>query len=131
MTSSSLTRILFAMFAALAGGVLAAAAVKAADGENVGDTQQCLQLNYIDQTPVIDNKTILVKMKKQGSYKRIDLVNNCSGLKLEGGFAHSTSTNQLCTSDPLKVIGPVGSICMIDKIVTIDEAEAKTLMAKK
>ncbi len=129
--TSTLTRILIATFAALAGGVLAAAAVKAADGDKIGDTQQCIQLNYIDSTPVIDNRTILVKMKGGGGYKRIDLVNNCSGLKLEGGFSHSTSINQLCTSDPLKVLGPVGSMCMIDKIVTIDEAEAKTLQAKK
>ncbi len=128
--TSTLTRILIATFAALAGGVLAAAAAKA-DGDKIGDTQQCIQLNYIDSTPVIDNSTILVKMKAGGGYKRIDLVNKCSGLKIEGGFSHSTSINQLCTSDPLKVIGPVGSMCMIDKIVTIDEAEAKALLAKK
>lgn len=128
--TSSMTRILIATFAALAGGVLAAAAVKA-DGDKIGDTQQCIHLSYIDQTPVIDNRTILVKMKGGGGFKRIDLVNNCSGLKIEGGFSHATSINQLCTSDPLKVLGPVGSMCMIDKIVTIDEAEAKMLQAKK
>jgi hypothetical protein len=129
--SLSFTRILIATFAALSCGVVTAAAVKA-EGEKVGETQQCIRLQSIDQTPVIDNKTILVVMKgKTGGYKRIDLVNNCSGLKIEGGFSHSTSINQLCTSDPLRVIGPVGSTCMIDKIVTIDEAEAKTLLAKK
>jgi hypothetical protein len=124
------SRILIATFAALATAVLAAAAVRA-EGENVGDTQQCVRLQYIDSTPVIDNKTILIKMKGKGGYKRIDLVNNCSGLKIEGGFAHSTSINQLCTSDALRVLQPVGSTCLIDKIVTIDEAEAKALLAKK
>lgn len=125
-----LSRYLIAAFAALATGILAAAAVRA-EGENVGDTQQCIRLQYIDQTPVIDNKTILVKMKGKGQYKRIDLLNNCTGLKIEGGFSHSSSINQLCTSDPLRVLEPVGSTCLIDKIVTIDEAEAKTLLAKK
>lgn len=128
--TTPLTRYLIATFAALSCGVLAAAAVKA-EGANVGETQQCIRLQSIDQTPVIDNKTILVKMKGKSGYKRIDLVNNCSGLKIEGGFSHSTSINQLCTSDPLRVIGPVGSTCLIEKIVTIDEAEAKMLLAKK
>ena len=125
-----LNRYLIATLAALAAGMLAAATVRA-EGEKVGDTQQCIRLQYIDQTPVIDNKTILVKMKGKGSYKRIDLVNNCTGLKIEGGFSHSSSINQLCTSDALRVLDPIGSTCMIEKIVTIDEAEAKTLLAKK
>jgi len=124
-----LNRYLIAAFAALATGVLTAAAVRA-EGEKIGDTQQCIRLQYIDSTPVIDNSTILVKMKG-GGFKRIDLVNKCSGLKIQGGFSHSTSINQLCTSDPLRVIEPVGSTCLIDKIVTIDEAEAKVLLAKK
>jgi len=128
--TAPLTRYLIAAFAALATGVLAAAAVKA-EGEKVGETQQCIKLQYIDSTPVIDNKTILVKMKAKGEYKRIDLVNNCVGLKIQGGFSYSTSINQLCTSDPLRVIEPVGATCLIDKIVTIDEAEAQTLLAKK
>ncbi len=125
-----LNRYLIAILAAAAAGVLAAGAVRA-EGEKVGDTQQCIRLQYIDQTPVIDNKTILVKMKGKGSYKRIDLINNCTGLKIEGGFSHSSSINQLCKSDALRVLDPIGSTCLIDKIVTIDEAEAKTLLAKK
>ena len=124
------SRYLIATFAALATGILTAAAVRA-EGEKVGDTQQCVRLQYIDQTPVIDNKTILIKMKGKGQYKRIDLVNNCGGLKIQGGFSHSTSINQLCTSDALRVLEPIGSTCLIDKIVTIDEAEAKILLAKK
>ena len=125
-----LNRYLIATVAALAAGMMAAATVRA-EGEKIGDTQQCIRLQYIDQTPVIDNKTILVKMKGKGSYKRIDLVNNCTGLKIEGGFSHSSSINQLCTSDALRVLEPIGSTCLIEKIVTIDEAEAKTLLAKK
>jgi hypothetical protein len=130
-------RIALAAVAALAAGCLTAAVEAAGEqrsGERVGDTQQCVPLQFIDQTPVIDNKTILVKMKAKGGYKRIDLLNSCSGLKLSGGFAHSTSTNDLCTTDPLRVVeptGPIGATCMIDKIVTIDEAEAKALMAKR
>jgi len=92
--TQKLSRYLMATFAALATAVLTAAAVKA-EGEKVGDTQQCVRLQFIDQTPVIDNKTILIKMKSKGQYKRIDLVSNCGGLKIQGGFSHSTSINQL------------------------------------
>lgn len=104
-----------------------------AEGEKLGETQRCLNLMYIDETPVIDNKTILVKMKGKDNYKRIDLLNNCSGLKLQGGFSHSTSTNDLCVTDPLRVLesNGIGATCLIDKIVTIDATEAKMLRAKK
>ena len=112
---------------ALAGFAHAAAA---AQGDKVGDTQQCISLQYVDETPVVDDKTIVVRMKG-GGYKRIDLLNRCSGLKLQGGFSHSTSTNELCKTDPLRVLEPVGSTCLIDKIVTIDKAEYDTLRKKK
>ncbi|MBM3512158.1 MAG: hypothetical protein FJX59_00425 [Alphaproteobacteria bacterium] len=127
--TTHMTTTLMATFTVLALSVLAASSVRAA-GNDIGDTQQCIRLQYIDETPVIDNKTILVKMKPKG-FKRIDLVNKCSGLKLQGGFGFSTAINQLCTSDALHVLEPIGSICMIDQIVTIDEAEAKALMAKR
>lgn len=92
-------------------------------------TQQCIRLQYVDQTPVIDNKTILVEMKGN-TYKRIDLRNRCSGLKIEGGFSHATSINQLCVQDTLRVLRS-GGICMIDKIVDITEEEAIALKKKK
>ena len=105
-------------------------AANAAKGDMVGDTQQCIRLSSIDETPVIDDKTIAVRMKG-GGYKRIDLLNKCSGLKIQGGFSHATSTNDLCTTDPLRVLEPVGSTWMIDKIVTIDAAEYKELRKRK
>ena len=126
----TLKRTLIAAAAGIAAGCATFAMAHAA-GEKVGDTQQCVPLMSIDQTPVIDDKTILIKMKGRGGYKRIDLINRCSGLKMQEGFAHATSTNDLCTTDPLRVLEPVGATCMIDKIVTIDEAEAKQLMARR
>ena len=92
-----------------------------------GDEQQCIYLSYIDRTPVIDNKTILVEMKGN-MYKRIDLINRCSGLKLMGGFSYSTSINRLCKQDVLTVLR-AGSSCLIDKIVDINEEEAEQLIA--
>ena len=92
-----------------------------------GDEQQCIYLSYIHQTPVIDDKTILVEMKGN-TYERIDLLNRCSGLKIMGGFSYSTSINRLCKQDVLTVLR-AGSPCMIDKIVDITEEEAEQLIA--
>ncbi len=95
-----------------------------------GDEQQCIRLAFIDETPVIDNQTILVEMKGDGGYKRIDLLNRCSGLKIEGGFGYSTSIDQLCKQDQLTVLR-AGTPCMIEKIVDITEEEADELMDRK
>ena len=95
-----------------------------------GEEQQCIRLSAIDQTPVIDNQTILVEMKGNGGFKRIDLLNRCSGLKIEGGFGYSTSINRLCKQDRLTVLR-AGTPCMIDKIVDITEEEAEALLDRK
>ena len=94
-----------------------------------GDRQQCIRLQAVGQTPVIDDRTILVEMKGNGGYKRIDLMNKCVGLKIQGGFSFGTSTQDICTSTGLRVID--GGPCMIKEIVTIDEAEAKALKARR
>ncbi len=117
----------------LAAMLFASAPVRA-EGENAGETQMCVPLQQIDDRRVIDDKTILLKMVVGPSYKRIDLARPCSGLKSAGGFSSATSISQLCKQDILRVIQEplsMGSQCIIDQIVTIDEAEAKALMAKK
>jgi len=112
----------------------AAAAVVAtpawADGENIGDTQMCIESNRISSTQILNRKTILVKMSPGNGYKRIDLLNNCSTLDKTSGFAYDTSINKLCKQDALRVLDS-GQTCLIDKIVTIDAAEAKALQQRK
>jgi len=76
---------------------------------------------------VIDDKTLLIKMRSKNSFKRIDLVGACPGLRMADGFSHTTSTNDLCTTDPLKVNEPVGATCMIKQIINISPAEAESL----
>ena len=78
-----------------------------------------------------DRRTILVEMRAPREYKRIDLVQECPGLRDGTGFGYSTSINKLCVQDPLKVLEVAGGTCLIDKIVNIDEAEARTLMENK
>lgn len=112
--------------AVLVGSGLATGAVVAAQGDAIGDTQTCLDLKRIESSPVIDEKTILVKMRAPTSFKRIDLAQAC-GLDNLRPFAHSTTTNQLCKQDTLTVVDGSRSVCMIKQIVTISEDEAKTL----
>ncbi len=100
-----------------------------AAGEAIGETQRCVHLNRIKSSPVIDDRTILVEMRGRGEYKRIDLTNTCSGLEFSG-FEVRLHQDRLCTSDTVSVRQTAGAHCGIDKIVTIDEAEAKALRAR-
>lgn len=114
----------------LASGITATAAL-ASSGDSIGDTQMCIDTHHIRDTPVIDSKTILVKMRvPKDGYKRIDLIRKCPGLHDGTGFSYSTSLNKLCKQDSLIAIGSGGSHCLIDKIVTIDKAEALELMKR-
>lgn len=105
-------------------------AVAIAAGEAVGESQRCISLSQIKDSPIIDDRTILVRMRAAGGYKRVDLMGSCPGLSFNG-YARSSPENSFCTSDTLSVIGPIAMICKIDKIVTIDANEAKALEAKK
>lgn len=95
-----------------------------------GETQDCIRLRDISDSPTIDDKTILLKMRAAHQFKRIDLLNSCPGIAFSG-FARSSPEDKFCRTDTLKVLELGGMNCKIDKIVTIDEAEAKTLQAKR
>jgi hypothetical protein len=106
-----------------AGGAGVSAAEKS--GKRGGRTQMCVRLNDIDSTYAVDSRTVLLTMRGN-SFKRMDLTSSCPGLTMDG-FRHSTSTNDLCTTDPLRVNQPVGATCMIKQIVDITPAEAEAL----
>lgn len=100
-------------------------------GAQVGATQMCIDSQRINNTQISDRRTIVVEMRGPREYKRIDLVRECPGLREGTGFGYSTSINKLCIQDPLKILEVAGGTCLIDKIVNIDEAEAKALMKDK
>ena len=95
-----------------------------------GKTQMCVRGSQIDQSPAVDRYTIVLKMKN-GSYKRVDLVNSCSSLMFGHGFIYETSTDELCTSTTLRINDVAGGSCMIKQIVDISKEEAKHLMSKE
>lgn len=115
--------------AAFAVSALAAPAMarNAADGKPL----TCVNLMSMGETPVINDRTVLIKMKAGASnYKRMDLAGPCSGIEYQG-FGHQTGYNELCTSDTLTSLATPGAVCKIDRIVDITDAEAKDLLKKK
>jgi hypothetical protein len=107
--------------------VCGSGAAFAAAGDRIGENQMCIMSNYIEDTPVIDSHTILVRMNPGRGYKRIDLAEDCPSLKDDNHLAFATSINRLCVRDVVKGIGQQS--CTIAKIVTIDEDEARALMS--
>lgn len=121
--------LLVAAFLAVAGGTPRA---YGAEDYNVGDVQTCVPLGQIDDSRIIDDKTILLRMVLGSPYRRVDLAQGCAGLAMSESFSSATSISQLCQQDVLRVArDPVGSQCIIDKIIIIDESEAKTLLARR
>lgn len=115
--------------AALAFGALTAPAMArdAADGKPL----TCINLMSMGETPVIDERTVLVRMKAGATnYKRMDLAGPCNGIEYKG-FAHQSNYNELCTSDTLVSIATPGAVCKIERIVDISDAEAKDLLKNR
>lgn len=98
-------------------------------GGAVAADNTCFKLSQIAESPVIDDTTILLKLKN-GESHRVDLRGRCPSLKLSG-FAHKTPSDDFCTSTVLTVLSPGASSCMIERIVPIADADAAALMAKR
>ncbi len=109
---------------------LGAGATSAVAQDAVGSTQKCVRLSDIRESPIVDDKTIVLKMRGRDEFKRVDMRGTCSGMKFSG-IGHSTPTGELCTSNAITVLQPAGANCMIEQIVTIDKAEADTLLTKR
>ena len=126
-----MTKSFSALLALTLGTMIATSGDAAIAADQIGETQMCIDSQKIHNTPIIDRKTILVEMRAPRGFKRIDLVSECSGLRDGVGFGYSTSINKLCKQDTLKVLETAGGTCLIDQIVTIDEQEARALLARK
>ncbi len=74
----------------------------------IAGSKTCLALTQIDSTDVLDDQTIIFKMKGRKYYKNT-LPYKCSGLKFERAFSYRTSLNQLCNVDLITVLRAGGS----------------------
>lgn len=124
-----MTRILgmVAVYAAMSTG----ASAQVARPERPGATQMCILSNYIEETPVIDNRTILVRMNPGRGYKRIELATDCATMADGRALAFDTRINRLCVQDTLNAQEESGHACTISRIVTIDADEAQELMSRR
>ena len=111
--------------------LFAANAAQAQAADKVGAPQMCIMSNYIEETPVIDNRTILVRMNPGRGYKRIELETDCNTMADGKNLAFDTSVNRLCVQDTLNAHEDSGHACTISKIVTIDADEAQELMSRR
>jgi hypothetical protein len=71
--------------------------------QRTGEVQNCVPLQAIDSTDVLDDKTILFKMKGKDTYVN-ELPYQCPQLKSQDAFSYKTSVSQLCNTDIITVI---------------------------
>lgn len=98
---------------------------------SAGEVDQCIPLNRIKQTKAIDNQTIVVELRGQGGWRKMETASRCPGLKFEDSFGYATSLTQLCKGDIIIVLGGVGSKCGLSQITVIDEQQAQDLLASR
>lgn len=98
---------------------------------SVGEVDQCIPLNRIKQTKAIDNQTIVVELRGQDGWRKMETASRCPGLKFEDSFSYATSLTQLCKGDIITVLGGVGSKCGLSQVTVIDEQEAQDLIASR
>jgi len=123
-----LSTLALLVIGAVAAALPPAVASTGSDGRDI----KCINLMSMGDTPVIDDRTILVKMKAgKVNYKRIDLAAPCPDLRW-GGFSYTQdSYNELCTAYSLKVRAMPGEICKIADITDISDEEANQLLSHK
>ena len=102
LSAAVLANTAAALMALGASGAALAATAPAAP-KPVGPEQNCVLLSNIQQTKVIDDRTIDFVMK-DGRVLRNTLPNTCGGLKVNRSFGYKTSQNQLCNVDIITVV---------------------------
>lgn len=72
-----------------------------------GEVKRCISLNRIQNTRVLDDQTILFKMRGRKHYVN-RLSHACPSLKREERFMYKTSIGQLCSIDIITVLDSFG-----------------------
>ena len=104
-------------------------------GQEDAETRDCISLNRLDDTEVIDDRTILFFLKNDEIYVN-RLRNRCHGLGFEESFMYETSTAQLCNLDLITVLRDMGfgfsrgASCGLTTFHRISEADAESLQAR-
>lgn len=93
-----------------------------------GEMQSCIKGDRIRETKIIDNTTILFRMRT-GEYYVNKLPRRCGSLKIAGGFSFGVrGNNQLCNSNTIDVIdsnGATGAFCGLGSFEEYVKKEAE------
>jgi hypothetical protein len=135
---SSETRVARCLAGAAIGALclmLVTAPITAQDGRDrlaaAEDVRDCISLNDIDRTSVVDDNTILFYSRGHDVYRN-DLPHSCPELRNEQRFMYRVALTQLCSNDTITVLQDAGfgfmpgPTCGLGKFapITNDEAEA-------
>ena len=123
--------------AAIAGaaglGLLVSRVAAQNDADDIDrEIKNCINLNQIDHTDVIDDDTILFFMRGREIYEN-DLPNKCPELRSQDKFMYRTSGWQLCNVDTITVLNDLGfgyrqgASCGLGKFAPISEEAAQEL----
>jgi hypothetical protein len=96
---------------------------------------RCLQLRRIDHTDNVGDRNILFYMR-DGTIYQNELPQTCPGLARDRPIMYRVVMNQLCDSDVITVLEPIGfggfmptSSCALGEFRQIDEAGIEALKA--
>lgn len=122
-------------------GICALAACAPVDGETradpalagpavktLGEPESCILISQIRETRVRSDQVIDFEMRGDKVYRSV-LPNTCPRLGFERSFTYSTSINQLCKQDIIRVLEQVGGTvqpgagCGLSEFVPVEYVE--------
>jgi len=138
--AKAISSFLLALTLLLSGAVFAqddAAEAEAVEetGEDLAfdrEGEQCILTRAIRDTQIIDDRTILFRMRGGVVYVN-NLTNNCRGLRRERRFSYSPTVGRLCNVDAIRVIESFGGViqegiaCGLGSFYPITEEESELL----
>ncbi len=73
----------------------------------LGDSKRCINLNRIDRTEVVNDRTIVFYLRGGEIYVN-RLPHRCPGLRSRDTFMYKNTTNSLCNVDTIRVMDSIG-----------------------
>jgi hypothetical protein len=75
----------------------------------LGETERCVNMNRIDRTEVINDRTIVFYMSGGDIYVN-RLPHRCPGLRSRQAFMYKNTTNTLCNVDTIRVLATLVAV---------------------
>ena len=73
----------------------------------LGDSKRCINLNRIDRTEIVNDRTIVFYLRGGEIYVN-RLPHRCPGLRSRDTFMYKNTTNSLCSVDTIRVMDSIG-----------------------